>query len=78
MSTDNNRGRYDRSKLRYPSDLTDDEWRLVEPLISTSMTSVELSLRATRKDGFHGHDKHPELESLFEIDKGSAAAAIDG
>jgi hypothetical protein len=21
-----NRGRYDRSKLRYPSDLTDDEW----------------------------------------------------
>jgi len=26
-------GRYDRSKLRYPSDLTDDEWGLVEPLI---------------------------------------------
>ena len=25
--------RYDRSKLRYPSDLTDDEWELVEPLI---------------------------------------------
>jgi len=24
--------RYDRSKLRYPSDLTDDEWALVEPL----------------------------------------------
>src|SRR5438132_4284565 len=28
-----NRGRYDRSKLRYPSDLTDDEWAYVEPLI---------------------------------------------
>ena len=28
-----NRGRYDRSKLRYPSDLTDDEWALIEPLI---------------------------------------------
>ena len=26
-----NRGRYDRSKLRYPSDLTDEEWALVEP-----------------------------------------------
>jgi transposase len=26
-------GRYDRSKLRYPSDLTDDEWAHVEPLI---------------------------------------------
>jgi len=28
-----NRKRYDRSELRYPSDLTDDEWQLIEPLI---------------------------------------------
>jgi transposase len=28
-----NRSRYNRDKLRYPSDLTDDEWALVEPLI---------------------------------------------
>jgi transposase len=33
MWTAKNRGRYDRSKLRYPSDLTDDEWALVESLI---------------------------------------------
>ena len=33
MWTQENRGRYDRSKLRYPSDLTDDEWALVKPLI---------------------------------------------
>ena len=33
MWTVKNRGRYDRSKLRYPSDLTDDEWAHVEPLI---------------------------------------------
>jgi transposase len=33
MWTTENRGRYDRSKLRYPSDLTDEEWKLVEPLI---------------------------------------------
>ena len=33
MWTTNNRARYDRSFLRYPSDLTDDEWALVEPLI---------------------------------------------
>ena len=32
MWTNENRARYDRSNLRYPSDLTDDEWRLVEPL----------------------------------------------
>ncbi len=33
MWTNENRGRYDRSKLRYPSDLTDDEWALVAVLI---------------------------------------------
>ena len=33
MWTTQNRGRYDRSKLRYPSDLTDEEWTLVAPLI---------------------------------------------
>ena len=33
MWTPRNRARYDRSKLRYPSDLTDEEWSLVEPLI---------------------------------------------
>jgi len=33
MWTVENRTRYDRSKLRYPSDLTDREWALVEPAI---------------------------------------------
>jgi transposase len=33
MWTSENRGRYDRSKLRYPSDLTDEEWALIAPLI---------------------------------------------
>jgi len=28
-----NRARYDRSRLRYPSDLTEAEWDLVAPLI---------------------------------------------
>jgi transposase len=31
--TDENRARYDRSKLRYPSDLTDAEWELVRACI---------------------------------------------
>src|ERR1700676_3114044 len=34
MWTAENRGRYDRSKLRYPSDLTDEEWAHVAPLIA--------------------------------------------
>jgi len=33
MWTTENRGRYDRDRLRYPSVLTDEEWKLVEPLI---------------------------------------------
>ena len=33
MWTKGNRGRYDRSKLRYPSDVTNEEWALIEPLI---------------------------------------------
>lgn len=34
MWTKENRARYDRSHLRYPSDLTDEEWALVQPLLS--------------------------------------------
>jgi transposase len=33
MWTNENRTLYDRSKLRYPSDLTNEEWALIEPLI---------------------------------------------
>ena len=33
MWTHENRAKYNRDHLRYPSDLTDDEWTLVEPFI---------------------------------------------
>lgn len=33
MWTNGNRGKYNRDGLRYPSDLTDEEWELVRPLI---------------------------------------------
>jgi hypothetical protein len=33
MWTPENRPKYDRSKLRYPSDLTDEEWAIIAPLI---------------------------------------------
>jgi len=38
MWTNENRGRYDRSKLRYPSDLTDEEWAVIGPLIPPAKT----------------------------------------
>ena len=33
MWTTENRPRYNRDRLRYPSDLTDEEWAVIEPLI---------------------------------------------
>jgi transposase len=33
MWTNENRARYDRGKLRYPGDVSDEEWALVAPLI---------------------------------------------
>src|ERR687884_2067536 len=33
MWTPENRPTYDRSRLRYPSDLTDEEWTIIAPLI---------------------------------------------
>ena len=33
MWTSDNRPKYNRDKLRYPSDLTDEEWSHIEPLI---------------------------------------------
>lgn len=33
MWTNENRGRYDRSDLRYSTDVTDEEWSLFGPLI---------------------------------------------
>jgi hypothetical protein len=40
MWTTENRGRYDRSKLRYPSDLTDAEWSLIAPVIPRAKRGV--------------------------------------
>jgi|GEM_PF-4492712 len=40
MWTSGNRGRLDRSKLRYLSDLTDEEWAIISPLIPPPCVSV--------------------------------------
>jgi transposase len=38
MWTQDNRARYDRNKLRYPSDVTDAEWAVIAPLIPPGKT----------------------------------------
>jgi hypothetical protein len=53
MWTAKNRPRYNRDKLRYPSDLSEEEWALVEPQIppgkrSTASITSSTSSAATK------------------------------
>src|SRR6476619_6647608 len=81
MWTNKNRARYDRSKLRYPSDLTDAEWGLVEPLIPPGKTGggkrtvnirevVNGLMSASQSD--RRHHRQPEREK-----RGKRGACID-
>ena len=36
MWTEKNRSRYNRDHLRYPSDVTDEEWEMIAPLIPSA------------------------------------------
>ena len=47
MWTQENRPRYDRDHLRYPSDLTDEEWAVVAPLIPPPRPGVAASAAPT-------------------------------
>ena len=42
MWTEKNRSRYNRDHLRYPSDVTDEQWEMIAPLIP-SATGVDSS-----------------------------------
>jgi hypothetical protein len=56
MWTIENRGRYDRSRLRYPSDPTDEEWTFVEPLIADLLDDFEAMQFSLRHGDQTGHD----------------------
>ena len=43
MWTHENRPKYNRDHLRYPSDLTDDQWAYVEPLCCESFAIMKES-----------------------------------
>ena len=59
MWTRENRGRYDRSKLRYPSDLTDEEWALIGPLTPPAKKSREQANDQRARRGRWG-DVYPQ------------------
>ncbi len=45
MWSNENRGGCDRGKMRYPSDVTDEEWALVEPHIPPARRGAAPSVR---------------------------------
>jgi transposase len=57
--TDKNRAKYDRNHLRYSSDLTDDEWAYVEPLIPPARRGGG-KRRTDMRAGHERRDVHPE------------------
>ena len=59
MWTPANRGRYDRSGLRYPSDLTDAEWAVIAPLIPPGKRGgAAVCLSAGLERGGGANDEH--------------------
>jgi transposase len=67
MWTNENRARYDRSRLRYPSDLTDAEWGYVVPLIPPAKRGGNQGCQRR-----HGHSQHRLPRARHP--EGSAAA----
>ena len=66
MWTTEHRHRYYRDRLRYPSDLTDAEWRLVEPLIPPAVITQVAQLLAAHPSAHIGTVATP-VESLEEL-----------
>ncbi len=61
MWTNENRGRYDRSKLRNRSDLTNEEWALTEPLIPPAK-------RASNRWAVDARERAPSTGSAAAVD----------
>ena len=62
MWTSKNRARYDRSKLRYPSDVTDEEWELIVPLIPPGKSG------GGQTDGHHARgSERPYVRSVDRL-----------
>ena len=65
MWTAKNRGRYDRSKCRYPSDLTDEEWTHVEPVIPQYCVRIVHFVLPRKVDGTRNcHNRTPSLSRV--------------
>jgi hypothetical protein len=75
MWTAENRGRYDRGRLRYPSDLTDEEWALIAPGIPPGKRGG--NKRTVDLRGGQRADVYPEHGLPMAGDPERPAAALD-
>ena len=76
MWTNENRARYDRSKLRYPSDLTDAEWAHVAPVIPPARRGGNRR-HVDERQVVNGPDVYPEHGMPVASDPEGLAAAFD-
>src|SRR5262249_42119080 len=75
MWTAENRARYDRSRLRYPSDLTDEEWALISPRIPPARRGG--NKRTVNLREIERGDVHPEHGLPMASDPERPATALD-
>ena len=68
MWTADNRPRYNRDKLRYPSDLTDAEWAHIEPLIPPGKPGG-----GKRRVGYPRGDQRRDVHSQHRLPVARAA-----
>ena len=76
MWTNENRARYDRSKLRYPSDLTDAEWAHVAPVIPPARRGGN-SRHVDEREVVNGLDVYSEHGLPVAGDPEGFAGALD-
>ena len=69
-TTNENRARYDRSDLRYPSDVTDAEWELISP--------VDPACKARRRQAQGEHARGRERPHVCSLDRLSVARDPEG
>ena len=77
MWTTENRPRYNRDKLRYPSDLTDEEWTVVEPLIPPALCRERHRAGyAVRRAMPNGSRSRPSFARIFSLLSGNTSDRI--
>jgi transposase len=76
MWTAENRARYDRSRLRYPSDLTDEEWALISPRIPPAQAWWHQTHGEPARDRQRA-DVHPKHGLPMASDSERPATALD-